>query len=141
MIFWDTSALIRCYEAGEPSHARAKTLLLREKLHVGSALIRLEAASGIHRRFARDRAMMVPLLRTVDEHLAHFDLSPIGERVLDRGIALIKRHALRAGDAIHLASAILLSKDLGRRQLRFATVDAEQGAAAAAEGLKIIRLV
>lgn len=140
MIFWDTSALLRCYEANEPSHVRAKNLLLREKGHVGSALIRLEAVSGIRRRFARDKGMLSTLVRTVRGHLDHFDLAPLEERVLDKAMAVIERHALRAGDALHLASAILLSKDLGRRQFRFATVDDEQGIAASAEGLKVIQL-
>lgn len=140
MIFWDTSALIRCYESNESSHARAKNLLLREKGHGGSILIRIEAMSGIRRRFGRNKGALVPLLKIVNEHLEYFDLSPIDDRVLEKGIALVERHALRAGDAIHLAAAILLSKEVGRRQLRFATVDSEQGNAATAEGLKVIRL-
>ena len=141
MIFWDTSALIRCYEASEPSHARAKNLLLREKGHGASVLIQIEAISGIRRRFARDKGARASLLKIVTQHLEHFDLSPIDDRVLDNGVALVERHALRASDAIHLAAAILLSKDLGRRHLRFTTVDAEQGIAAVAEGLNVIRLI
>jgi predicted nucleic acid-binding protein len=140
MIFWDTSALIRCYEANERSHARAKNLLLHEKGHIGSALIRIEAFSGIRRRLGNDKGNLRSLLTTIEEHLDHFDLSPIDERVLEKGINLVDRHALRAGDAIQLAAAVLLSKDLGRRQMRFATVDAEQAKAASSEGLKVIRL-
>ena len=51
MIFWDTSALLRCYEGSQASHGRAKNLLLRERGHCGSALLRIEAVSGIRRRF------------------------------------------------------------------------------------------
>ena len=74
------------------------------------------------------------------EHLDHFDLSPLDERVLEKGIELVNHHALRAADAIHLAAAILLARDLGRRQMRFTTVDTEQAKAASAEGLRVIRL-
>ena len=84
MIFWYTSALVRYYEANEPSHARAKNLLLREKGHVGSVLIRIEAVSGIRRRFGRDKGMLLSLLKVVQGHLDHFDLSPIDEQVLER---------------------------------------------------------
>lgn len=140
MIFWDTSALVRCYEANERSHDRAKNLLLKEKGHLGSVLLRIEAVSGVRRRFGRDKGILRSLLRAIDDHLSHFDLSPIDERILDKGIELVDRHALRAGDAIHLSAAVLLARELGRRQMRFATVDAEQAEAASAEGIKVIRL-
>jgi predicted nucleic acid-binding protein len=140
MIFWDTSALLRCYEGDQASHARARNLLLRERGHCSSALLRLEAVSGIRRRFGRDRAKVASLLRTVNAHIDHFDLQAIDEAVLEKGIPLVERHGLRAGDAIHLASALLLARDLGRRHIRFASVDREQTLAASAEGLKVIKL-
>ena len=140
MIFWDTSAFLRCYEANQESHPRARNLLLREKGHTASVLIRIEAVSGVRRRFGRDRAILTSLLKSIEGPLERFDLSPIDERVLERGTELVERHALRAGDAIHLAAAVLLSKEFGRRQLRFATVDADQGEAAVAEWLKVILL-
>ena len=74
MIFWDTSALLRCYEGNQASHGRAKNLLLRERGHCGSALLRIEAVSGIRRRFGRDRAMLASLLKTMRGHVDHFDL-------------------------------------------------------------------
>lgn len=141
MIFWDTSALLRCYEGSQASHARAKNLLLRERGHCGSALLRIEAVSGIRRRFGRDRAILASLLKIMNGHVDHFDLQPVDAAVLERGIALVERHAIRAGDAIHLASAVLLSRDLGRRNVRFASADREQANAASAEGLKVIGLV
>ena len=140
MIFWDTSALIRCYEPEEPSYARARNLLLREKGHAGSVLIRLEALSGIRRRFGKSTGQLHALSKLLIQHLEHFDLSPIDDRVLATGIELIERHALRAADALHLAAALLLSKELGRRQFRFATLDHEQADAAGAEHLKVVLL-
>jgi predicted nucleic acid-binding protein len=53
---------------------------------------------------------------------------------------MVERHALRAGDALHLASAIVLTKELGRRQFRFVTADTEQADAAKAENLKVVAL-
>jgi uncharacterized protein len=140
MIFWDTSALIRCYEANERSHDRAKNLLLHEKGHAGSVLLRLEAVSGLRRRFGSDRGFYRSLLHAMETSLDYFNLAPVDDRALEKALELIDRHALRAADAIHIAAALLLSKAIGRRQLRFATVDVEQAQAVSAEGLKAIRL-
>jgi predicted nucleic acid-binding protein len=94
----------------------------------------------MRRRFGRDRGTLSALLKALEGHLAYFDLSPVDDRVLDAAILLIERYALRAADALHLAAAVLLSRDIGRRQLRFATLDAEQAAAATAAGLRVLRL-
>ena len=140
MIFWDTSALIRCYEGNETSNARAKNFLLHENRHFASVLIRIEAFSGIRRRYARDKALLSSLTDILSQHIKHFDLSPVDGRVLETGEHLVDRHALRAGDALHLSAAILLAKDLGRRQFRFLTADTEQADAAKVENLKVILL-
>jgi predicted nucleic acid-binding protein len=140
MICWDTSALLRCYEENQPSYGHAKNLLLREKGHVASALIRVETASGIQRRFSRDKARLDSLRTLLEAHLKEFDLLPVVDRVLDLGIRLVKKHALRAGDAIHLSSALLHSQEIGKRNFRFATLDREQADAARKEGLKVVLL-
>jgi len=46
-------------------------------------------------------------------------------------------HHLRSADALHVAAAFLLSKELGRG-LRFVTSDVEQAAAARSEKLRVI---
>ena len=140
MTFWDTSALVRCYEGNQPVNLRAKNLLLERKRRFGSALVRLEAISAICRRFGPNKAQRSSLLALLEEHLKHFSLSPVDERVLSRAELLVDRYALRAGDALHLSAASLLAKELDRRQLRFVTADEEQLAAAKAEGLKVIDL-
>lgn len=139
MIFWDTSALIRCYEPKDRGHARAKNLLLRETGHKACSLIRIEAISGIVRRFSKDKEVRATLLKLLDEHLRHFDLVPMDEDLVELGTKLVRAHALRAGDALHLAAAIRLSRELGRRRFRFASADDEQADAAEAEGIRVIR--
>jgi predicted nucleic acid-binding protein len=141
MIFWDTSALVRCYEGSEASQPRAKNFLIRGERHLGSALIRIEALSAMRRRFFRDRAQHTTLQHLLAQHLKTFDLSPIDDRVLAAGERLVERHGLRAADALHVSTALLLSKDLGRRQFRFLTADAEQSRAAKRENLKVVLLV
>lgn len=140
MIFWDTSALIRAYGALEPGHARAKNLLLREKGHKASVLIWPETVSGIVRKLGADRRVRESLLNLFEDHLKHFDVIPLDEGQIAFSVKLVRKHALRAADALHLAAALSLSGELGRSRLRFATGDAHQAKAAKAEGLKVIQV-
>jgi len=139
MIFWDTSALVRCYEPAAKGHARARNMLLREK-HIACGLIQVEAVSAVVRRLGKDKRKARALLETIEEHLGHFVLLPLGDDLLERAAALALKHRLRAADSIHVAAAQMLARDLGRRSFRVATADVEQAAAARAEGLRVIDL-
>lgn len=140
MIFWDTSALARCYFANEPHHQRALNILLSERGHQACSLIVPELVSAAVRRLGRDKRNRESLLALVDEHLGHFGLSGLDQSHIDLAVRLIKKHALRSADALHLASALVLCRVVGRRTLRFVTADAEQAAAAKEEGLKVLSL-
>ena len=138
MIFWDASALIRCYVADEPGSARARHWLTHEEGHQGSALLVAEAISAIVRRLRPNRRLIDRQLGLLEEHVAGFALVPVGEAQLEGAERLIRKHALTAADAIHVATATLHARDLGIRTMRFATCDAAQAAAARAEGLKVL---
>jgi hypothetical protein len=90
MIFWDTSALLRCYDEEEPTHPRAKNLLLEERGHKGSSLLSLEAMSGIVRRL-KSRKPRKDLLGLVKSHLQHFDLVPLDQPQVERAARLVER--------------------------------------------------
>lgn len=138
MIFWDSSALAKCYLVQETGYVRARNLLLRERSHKGSALLRPEATSGIVRRLGPDRRLRDSLLRLLGEHLKDFDLLPVDDAQIDHAVTLIRRHALTAADAIHLSTALALAREIGRSRFRFATADRQQGSAAGAEGLRVV---
>lgn len=140
MIFWDTSALLKCYDASETDHRRALNLLLREKGHLGCALLRLETISGLARRSGSDRALRDSIIARAEDQLSAFDLVPVDEELLEAGIRLAIKHSLRAADSLHLAAALQTARQIGRRTLHFATSDAEQASAAAGERLKVLRL-
>jgi len=140
MIFWDTSALLKCYNSLETNHARALNLLSREKGHQGCVLLKLETMSGLVRKTGSNRALRDSLVKQAEDHLADFDLLPIDPVLLDLAGRLVIKHALRAADALHLATAVSVARILGRRKFHFATADVEQADAAAAEQLKTIRL-
>lgn len=139
-MFWDTSALVRCYDPGEPGHARATNFLLAERAHDASAFIVPELVSAVVRKLGRDKRNRDALLKTIEGHLAFFDLSAVAEGHLQEAVRLIKKYSLRAADALHVASALILRKDLGRRSLAFITADREQAEAARYERLKVFEL-
>jgi predicted nucleic acid-binding protein len=139
-MFWDTSALIRCYSPLEPGHARARNFLLAEQGHRASAFIVPELVSAVVRRLSRDKRNREALLKAIDEELAYFDLASVDEEHLKVSTRLIRIHSLRAGDALHLASATILAKGLGSRRMPFLTADREQAAAARAEKLKVFEI-
>ncbi len=138
MIFWDASALVRCYVPDEPGSERARHWLVHERDHQGSALLLPEISSAVVRRIGADRRLAAKQLEMLDEHLARFNLLPVGEPQIERAVALIRRRSLTAADAIHVATAVLHARDLGRTAFRFATCDGPQAAAARAEGLRVV---
>ena len=71
-MFWDTSALVRCYDSGEPGHGRARHFLLTERAHEASAFIVPELISAVVRKLGSDRRNRDALLKTIDGHLAFF---------------------------------------------------------------------
>ena len=138
MIFWDTSSLVKAYFASETGHARARSLLLGGNPSVGSVLLWPEAAGALARRAGKDFRLRDSALGLLQEHLEDFDLLPVEEARIESAVRLLRKHSLGGIDALHLASALALVREVGRRPLRFVTSDAPQAAAARSEGLKVI---
>ena len=113
---------------------------MSEKGHQGSAFLVPELVSAVVRKLGRDKRNREALLLTINEHLAYFTLSAVDEEHLDQATRLIKRYSLRAGDAVHVAAALILRKGLGKRSLAFLTADVEQAEAAREEKLKVFEL-
>jgi predicted nucleic acid-binding protein len=99
-----------------------------------------ELVSAIVRKLGCDRPNREALLKSIGEHLAFFDMTAVNEGHLDDAIRLVRKYTLRAGDALHLASALILRKVLGLRSFAFLTADREQAEAARAENLKVFEL-
>ena len=140
MTFWDASAFVMAYVPLERDHARAASLLRSEPRHAGTVLLRPEATSALVRRHGRDVVTRDRVLALMDVHLKDFDLYPVDDGLLDRAVVLIRRRALRSADAIHLAGAVRIARDLPRAPIRFVTADTEQARPARAAGLRLIRL-
>jgi len=100
------------------------------EVEVASALVRRcrEGAFGVAER---DRA-----LAELTHDLAAMTVVEVVSAVTDRARALLIRHALRAGDALQLASCLILRDGVGT--VTFAAFDDRLIEAARAEGLRIL---
>ena len=137
MIFWDTSALVRCYARHERGHDRAANLLGSNERHAGSVLLLPEVAGALRRLAGPNRALGDRMLRSMREDLLGFELVPADLAPAELAADLAGRLGLRGADALHVATAVLVAREF-RRGFRFVTSDAEQAAAARAEKLRVV---
>lgn len=136
--YFDASALVKRYvrEVGSTMVRR----LLASGIPASSRLSEVEVASGIIRRARegaftthhRDR-ILAALQRDVPA-LAIVEMIP---EITADARALLRRHPLRAGDAIQLASCLYLQRQLGE-PVPFVAFDRRLLEAAQAEGLTVI---
>lgn len=143
VLYADTSALIGAYVADEPDHARLRTRLLQGRDPVvTSELTRVELASAISAaaRAGRVRRPHVVLDRFDADcgddgllSLLRLDPGPI----LERACALVRAHAIRTLDAVHVAVALVDAVDLAAGEpVVFVTRDVAQATVALAVGLE-----
>lgn len=121
----DSARVGRWLAAGHAATARLTAV------EVASALAR-RCREGAFPPAERDRALAA--LETDLSALRVVELSP---PVVREARELLVRHALRAGDAVQLASALLLRRELDV-EVRFAAYDDRLKAAARAEGLIVV---
>ena len=106
-----------------------------------SRLSEVEVAAALARRWRegafaskeRDRA-----LSALASDLAAMTVVEIVPAVVQNARLLLLRHALRAGDALQLASCLYLRQAIGEA-VAFAAFDGRLGEAAANEGLRLLR--
>ena len=144
LLYCDTSALARAYLADESEYGELRELLLeRGERVVTSALTEIELVAAI------SAAARAGRIRRPDLALAQAtsDLGPGGPillialdggRVLPRARELCERHRLRTMDALHLAVGLTSVVELAAGDdVVFVTREADQAAAALAEGLQV----
>lgn len=142
-LFLDTSAVAKRYVTAE-AHARkvqgacapaAQNVLLvarHTSVEVASALAR-RTREGLLLPQHRER-----LWRSFIRHWSdQYQVVPASEPVCHAAESLVFKHALRAADAVQIASALLVMQSAPAGPLRFWTADQRQAAAAQAEGLAV----
>lgn len=138
LAYVDTSVLIKRY-VKEPDSSRAGGLLKRHDL-LTSSIVFLEALSAFSRRRGTgellfdDFSAIVTRLR---DDRRHWRVVELTDTVLGKAEDLIPRTSVRALDAIHLASALIVKSSSGI-DIPFITADARQRSAAQSEGLRVL---
>ncbi|MEA2572363.1 MAG: uncharacterized protein QOI24_4364 [Acidobacteriota bacterium] len=140
MKFWDSSALFPLII--EDVHTlRAQRILSQDDSIVSSFITPVEISSSIWRR------RHAKLLSQEADYAADLRFAALSNRwvtlgeivdVTDVALSVVSRHALRAGDAIQLAAALVASAELSNRPLDFVTFDNRLATAARAEGFAVL---
>lgn len=121
----DSPRVRRWLAAGLSATARLSAV------EVASALAR-RCREGAFPAAERDRA-----LAALEDDLSALRVVEVSTSVVDEARVLLVRHPLRAGDAIQLASALLLRRELAE-PVTFAAYDDRLKSAARAEGLAVV---
>ena len=137
MRYFDASALAKRYFEEEGSDL--VLALLRDSLLVSSRLSEVEISSALARRWREGRFTREDLdraLASLERDFQRVAVVELRPSVVSLARDLLLRHALRAGDAIQLASGVLLKE--GGFELEFVAFDNRLNAAARDEGLTVV---
>lgn len=136
----DTSALLKLYVDEEGANLLQSSRTSAE-IVATSLLTLVEARAALARRRRAGDVSSAAYRHALGE-LAHdwerYVRIEVSESLVVRAASLAEAHRLRGYDAIHLASALLLSDRLGGDTV-FASWDDALDAAAAREGLRLLR--
>jgi uncharacterized protein len=133
--YFDASALVKRYveEPGSESVRQG----MRDAILTTSRLSEVEVTSALVRRWRQGDLTQQELERTLDTLQADLRalnlIEPVAEITALAG-TLLRRHPLRAGDALQLASSVYLQRKV-RGKLEFWAFDQRLNEAAAKEGL------
>jgi predicted nucleic acid-binding protein len=139
--FLDASALVKRY-VHEPGTDRVRALVRRKADLAASriSIVEIRAALARGSRDGRVRADVAEsLVQRIVPDLAEMRVVEVRSRVVDLAADLAWRRLLTAYDAVQLASAIHLARSTALA-LSFLCSDARLSEAAAAEGLRSVRL-
>lgn len=141
MIYLDTSALIKLYvvERGSPA---VIALVQREGAPGTATIAYAEVYSGLVRRRREGSVTEAHYARISNQFEQDWPTCiqvELQKDVLELARDLLQRHALRSFDAVHLASALSLARELGER-VTFVAADERLLRAAASERLVTVNV-
>lgn len=137
MRYFDASALAKRY-VREKGSVKVRRLLLSD-VPATCRLSSVEITSALVRRSREGRISAEQLeraLAALDADVSAMLVVELTPAIVSRAQTLLRRHALRAGDAIHLASCLQLQDELGD-ETTFIAFDDRLIAAARLERLKL----
>lgn len=141
----DSSALVRAYLADEPDHTSIAELLGDEQIAlVTGSWTRIEVLGALVRAARARRGDEAGLLALLDADLSSEGAITVvrvdQDAVEERALQLVRRHAIRAMDAWHLAVAQIVLPALAEagEEQAFASRDADQADVARKLGFVIV---
>lgn len=136
ILYFDTSAMVKLYVEEEGSD-KVKAVSVQAQV-VATSLIGYAEARAAFARAKREARLHAKeyqqALEDLDRDWDSYFVLEVTEDLVRRAGTLAEDHALRAYDALHLASALTL-RDRVQRAVAFLCFDGELEAAARGEGL------
>ena len=143
IVYLDSSVLARAYLADEPGHEQATSLLADPEIGlVTGTWARIEVSGALVRAARAGRGDEAGLLDLLDGDVGTDGSVTVvtadQKEVEERALQLVRGHALRAMDALHLAVAVLTLPVLAEpgEDVGFATRDEAQSSVAVSLGLQ-----
>lgn len=141
IVYVDSSTIVRRYKPTDTGHAEAVALFEDDTVSLVSSTLTYVEVSGALVRAAEHLGIdQAVLLGRFDEDVRNGKPRLIASRQMDvEAIALsvVRKHGIRALDALHIGAARVICDDLAKPGdvFAFATGDKTQAAAACAAGL------
>ena len=136
IVYFDTSSFVKLY-VDEEGSAASREVMASAELAASSWLLFLEmrgALSRMYRGSRIDASFHESALARFGDDWSRAVRIPVTESILRTAAELAERHLLRALDAIHLASALTLSR---REEVLLSAWDRSLLDAAVAEGMRV----
>jgi predicted nucleic acid-binding protein len=145
IVYLDSSVLARAYLSDESGHDETIALLADPELAlITGTWTRIEVSGALVRAARSGRGDETGLLALLDADLALDGpvtvVAAAEEDIETQALHLVRVHAIRAMDAWHLATAILVTPSLAEpgEEVGFATRDQAQSTVAVALGLRAV---
>jgi len=144
-VYVDSSLLARAYLADEPGHDDAETMLADPHLGlITGTWTRVEVSEALVRAARAGRGDERGLLSLLDADLSEDGsvavITAPQDDIEDHALHLVRKYAIRAMDARHLAVAVLVAPSLVEpgEEVGFATRDEAQSSVARTLGLQTV---
>lgn len=139
ILYLDTGALVKLY-VPEPDSPRVKQRVDASEMAATSRVAYAEARAAFARK-RRERAVTPRDYRTMvqdfDDDWDSFFVVDVSPTLIKRAGQLAETFALRGYDAVHLASAVIVSEE-GDQAVMFACFDDKLARAARRQGLTVL---
>ena len=138
ILYLDTSSLVKLY-VQETSSAEIKRLVEEAQVVATSRIAYLEARAAFARKF-RERGLTVMayrlIIKDLDQDWESYFTMDVSDHLVKAAGIFAEKHALKAFDAIHLASCVVLRRQAGR-SVTFSCFDKRLVSAAQKEALRV----